>query len=455
MRCPRLLAAAHAHHGHHVHTAALGHQPAGGAPVKGQVRGLAFLDLELLLKVLRPGVVVGDVGREVDHLQLDIAPLRHQEKGCLVCAQSLGVMIEGHIDGGRLSGSDVEHRLAQGIELRIARHGVELQWRRTRIDELEGLGEIAAGDAVVDGLHTASVVAHQQVGGIHVDAAAGNAVDAEAVAREEAEAVVACREPGDPFRVVQRVLELIGIHPFPLVAAIDRLLDGHVGLRVDDGSRVTAVAILQREDHGVVDVADGQRGCHEPVAGPAAAKDGRHGCHAATSGIIVRGDTVLHHEAFAKATHGQLVVVEVDCPCIRIGDDGSDGDACAIQARILGLEINHGFVLANGTFIIMERDVQLGRVAGGDAEFALVDAEQLGDARRDVDLQRARTGIDHDELLRAVLGTHAVIHKVGVQTIDRDEQVGCLVVDMEARHAVYLRVDIGDEAETVFALRGV
>ena len=338
MGSPRFLSAAHAHHGHHIHAATLDNLPASGAPAYGQVYGFAFLDHELRLEVLGPGIFVSDVGRQVDHLRGYLAVLRYQYECRLMGAQSHGVEVEGYVDGGRFPRSDAEHLLTQGIERRIARHGIELQFRRTRIDKLEGLGLVAAANAVVHGLHAAPIVAHQQVWSIHVDASSGNAVDAEAVARYESEAVVAGREPGNPLRVVKGVGELIGIHALPLVAAVDGLLDGHVGLRVDDGTLVAAVAILQREDDGVVNALNGQRGRHEPVAGSTAAKDGTHGCHAAALRIIVRGYAFLHHKAFSIAAQGQLVVVEVDSPRLWIGDDGGGVDAGACQTVVLRRE---------------------------------------------------------------------------------------------------------------------
>ena len=368
-------------------------------------------------------------------------------------AQCFSVEIKRHVNIGRLASSDVERLPAQGIERRIARHGIKLQIRRTRIDELESLGLVAAGYAVVDGLHAASVVTNQQVRCIHVDAAAGDAVNAKAVARDKAETVVTCREPGNPFHVVQRVFELIGIHFFPLVAAIYRFLDGHVGLRIDDGAFVAAVAILQREDHSITHALNGQRGCHKPVACSAAAEYGSHGSHAAAIRIVVCSHAVLDHKAFTIAAKGHLVVIEVDSPHVRVGDECCDGDKRIHHAPVSRTETNQSLVLANLACGIVERDVHLGRVAGSDAEVALVDAEQRSIVRRDVDLQRTRTGIDDDELLGAVLGTYAVVHKAGVQTVYRHQQVGSLVVDVEARHAVDLCVDIRYEAETVLSLR--
>jgi hypothetical protein len=118
---------------------------------------------------------------------------RCQHQCCLVCAQSLSIKVEGNINGSRFARSDVEHLLTQGVERRIARHCIELQCRRTRIDELERLGSVATANAVVNRLHSASVVTHQQVRGIHIDTSTGNAVNAKAIARDKAETVVASR----------------------------------------------------------------------------------------------------------------------------------------------------------------------------------------------------------------------------------------------------------------------
>ena len=99
MRSPRLLGTAHAHHGHHVHTATLGHQPAGGFPTYWQFWGFAFLDLVFLLKVLRPRVLVGDVGREINHLRGYLTVCRGKHECCLMSAQSIGVKVECHVNG--------------------------------------------------------------------------------------------------------------------------------------------------------------------------------------------------------------------------------------------------------------------------------------------------------------------------------------------------------------------
>ena len=303
-------------------------------------------------------------------------------------------------------------------------------------------------------------MAHQQVGGIISDESAGDAVNAEAVARDKAETIVACREPGDPFHVVKRVLELIGVHTLPLVAAVDRLLDGHAGLRVEDGTLIAAVAILQREDDGIGLLLNRQRWCHKPVACATA----KEGCHTAAR-IIVCGYALLHRKAFAIAAEGHLVIVEIGKPDAGFGNHSRSSDDGRHYALVGRREGEQRFVLADRSCCIMEGDIHRGRVAGSNAELTLVNAEQLWIGRRDIDLQRARTGIDHDKLLGAVLGAYAEVHILCVQRVDfraliadvqtvyRHQQVGRLFVDVETRHAVNLCVDIRYEAETVFSRR--